>query len=208
MSILVVQFRPKKLPCFSFPIAKSSPLCFTSSLSLADPLVGQTTLDSRLRFDPSSASAYSPHHQMTLTASSHRLTGANKGLTGSPCRSPATTNDSGGGSSGYKHMTGSTLPSYTSQQQQQTARLLGEHGDGFSTATSALAGARLNGNLHQSLVRRSSPNSSSQYSGQQWRMKKDNLGQKCSWKFTAILFMLLSVILISALIYMTGKKSN
>ena len=51
-------------------------------------------------------------------------------------------------------------------------------------------------------MRRSSPNSSSQYS--QWRIQKD-LGGRCSWKFAAIFFVLLSVILVSALIYTTGK---
>ena len=53
-------------------------------------------------------------------------------------------------------------------------------------------------------MRRSSPNSSSQYS--QWRIQKD-LGGRCSWKFVAIFFVLLSVILVSALIYTTGKMS-
>ena len=53
-------------------------------------------------------------------------------------------------------------------------------------------------------MRRSSPNSSSQYS--QWRIQKD-LGGRCSWKFVAIFFVLLSVILVSALIYTTGKCS-
>ena len=52
-------------------------------------------------------------------------------------------------------------------------------------------------------MRRSSPNSSSQYS--QWRIQKD-LGGRCSWKFAAIFFVLLSVILVSALIYTTGKS--
>jgi hypothetical protein len=42
----------------------------------------------------------------------------------------------------------------------------------------------------------------SQYS--QWRIQKD-LGGRCSWKFVAIFFVLLSVILISALIYTTGR---
>ena len=80
---------------------------------------------------------------------------------------------------------------------------------------------------------RSSPNSSSAYSSnatqqQVWRTEKpdglggpfggaspfgngavlggNRLGGKCSWKFVAIFFMLLSVILVSALIYSTGKK--
>ena len=53
-------------------------------------------------------------------------------------------------------------------------------------------------------MRRSSPNSSSQYS--QWRIQKD-LGGRCSWKFVAIFFVLLSVILVSALIYTTGKMT-
>ena len=82
---------------------------------------------------------------------------------------------------------------------------------------------------------RSSPNSSSAYSSnatqqqQVWRTQKPDglggpfgspspfgngamggsgLGRKCSWKFVAIFFMLLSVILVSALIYSTGKKSH
>ena len=57
---------------------------------LGDPL-GQTTLDSRLRYD-----AYSPHHQLTMTASGHHLrSGGDNGtgmghqnINGSPCRSP------------------------------------------------------------------------------------------------------------------------
>merc|ERR1712045_964294 len=52
-------------------------------------------------------------------------------------------------------------------------------------------------------MRRSSPNSSSQYS--QWRIQKD-LGGRCSWKFVAIFFVLLSVILVSALIYTTASN--
>ena len=72
---------------------------------------------------------------------------------------------------------------------------------------------------------RSSPNSSSAYSSnltqqQVWRTQKPDglggpfgsggmgggsLGARCSWKFVAIFFMLLSVILVSALIYSTGK---
>ena len=81
---------------------------------------------------------------------------------------------------------------------------------------------------------RSSPNSSSAYSGsnatqqQVWRTQKpdglggpfgggspfssggggNSLGGKCSWKFVAIFFMLLSVILVSALIYSTGKMDE
>ena len=57
------------------------------------------------------------------------------------------------------------------------------------------------------LHRRSSPNSSSAYSQSQWRVQKDNMSGvgRCSWKFVAIFFMLLSVILVSALIYTTGK---
>ena len=73
---------------------------------------------------------------------------------------------------------------------------------------------------------RSSPNSSSAYSSnltqqQVWRTQKPDglggpfgggamggggLGARCTWKFVAIFFMLLSVILVSALIYSTGKK--
>ena len=72
---------------------------------------------------------------------------------------------------------------------------------------------------------RSSPNSSSAYSSnltqqQVWRTQKPDgiggpfgsggmggsgLGTRCSWKFVAIFFMLLSFILVSALIYSTGK---
>jgi len=67
------------------------------------------------------------------------------------------------------------------------------------------AGGALN---HHSLVRRSSPNSSSQYSSgqhQQWRVKKD-LNERCSWRFAAIFFILLSSVLVSALIYTTGES--
>lgn len=60
--------------------------------------------------------------------------------------------------------------------------------------------------MAHSLARRASPNSSSQYS-QHWRMKKD-LGGRCSWKFVAIFFILLSVILVSALTYTTGKEER
>ena len=55
------------------------------------------------------------------------------------------------------------------------------------------------------LHRRSSPNSSSAYSQSQWRVQKDQGVARCSWKFVAIFFMLLSVILVSALIYTTGR---
>ena len=65
---------------------------------------------------------------------------------------------------------------------------------------------------HQSLVRRSSPNSSSQYSSQQhWRVKKADgggaFGGRCraSWRFAAILAILFSVVLLSALVYMAGE---
>jgi hypothetical protein len=40
-------------------------------------------------------------------------------------------------------------------------------------------------------LRRSSPNSSSQYS--QWRIQKD-LGGRCSWKFVAIFFVLVKTL--------------
>lgn len=61
-----------------------------SILLIGDPL-GQTTLDSRLRYD-----SYSPHHQLTMTASGHHLrSGGDSGtvlghqnINGSPCRSP------------------------------------------------------------------------------------------------------------------------
>merc|ERR550532_2765233 len=73
--------------------------------------------------------------------------------------------------------------------------------------TPAVASSGLNSTNHvvpnlQSM-RRSSPNSSSQYS--QWRIQKD-LGGRCSWKFFAIFFVLLSVILVSALIYTTASN--
>lgn len=76
---------------------------------LPDNLVGQTTLDSRLRGggggvgtgNTSSAyDSYSPHHQLTMTASGHHLKKANNG---SPCRSPATNSaesSTGGGGGG------------------------------------------------------------------------------------------------------------
>ena len=78
---------------------------------------------------------------------------------------------------------------------------------GGPTNNTAMAPGSLNSTNHvvpnlQSM-RRSSPNSSSQYS--QWRIQKD-LGSRCSWKFAAIFFVLLSVILVSALIYTTGKS--
>ena len=65
-------------------------IIFLFTLILGDPL-GQTTLDSRLRYD-----AYSPHHQLTMTASGHHLrSGGDNGtglghqnINGSPCRSP------------------------------------------------------------------------------------------------------------------------
>ena len=57
------------------------------------------------------------------------------------------------------------------------------------------------------LHRRSSPNSSSAYSQSQWRVQKDQGVGRCSWKFVAIFFMLLSVILVSALIYTTGRTT-
>ena len=131
------------------------------------------------------------------------MNGLNKG---SPCRSPATTNS---GESYHKHSSGSTLPSYNS------ARILGggSAGHGVGPGTMLMqtthaddlrtANGGTNPLLQQSLVRRSSPNSSSQYS-QHWRMKKEG-ESRCSWKFVAIFFILLSVILVSALVYTTGR---
>ena len=80
--------------------------------------------------------------------------------------------------------------------------------------------------------RRSSPNSSSHYSNQAWLLdgldyiwknsssceclflqnwheKKDlsmSVGGRCSWKFVAIVFILLSIIFLSALTYLAGKR--
>lgn len=135
---------------------------------------------------------------MTMTASGHHLT-QSKLLNGSPCRSPAATSGADGSYSK------STLPSYTSQRLLAGGGgALGSHiNDGTTRTNGGIGGNSNNPLLHQSLVRRSSPNSSSQYS-QHWRMKKD-LGGNCSWKFAAILFMLLSVILVSALSYTTGE---
>ncbi|XP_040567553.1 teneurin-m isoform X3 [Lepeophtheirus salmonis] len=97
--------------------------------------------------------------------------------TSSPCRSP----DEKQG-----HIDRSTLSGYNSQALISNTRL----GTGTATATG---------------LRRSSPNSSSQYSQSHWRIKKD-LGSRCSWKFVAIFFMLLSGILISALVYTTASN--
>ena len=90
----------------------------------------------------------------------------------------------------------STLPSYAAQSL-TNSRLGNGLGHGHMTT---FAGNPVTANL--ATLRRSSPNSSSQYS--QWRIQKD-LGGRCSWKFVAIFFVLLSVILISALIYTTGN---
>jgi hypothetical protein len=97
----------------------------------------------------------------------------------------------------------STLPSYAAQGL-TSSRL----GNGLGTGLghghmSAFSANPVTANL--ATLRRSSPNSSSQYS--QWRIQKD-LGGRCSWKFVAIFFVLLSVILISALIYTTGRTSK
>ena len=89
-----------------------------------------------------------------------------------------------------------TLPSYAAQSL-TNSRLGNGLGHGHMTT---FAGNPVTANL--ATLRRSSPNSSSQYS--QWRIQKD-LGGRCSWKFVAIFFVLLSVILISALIYTTGN---
>ena len=94
-----------------------------------------------------------------------------------------------------------TLPSYASQLAGMSSRI----GSGTTSRGDGGGGGHpgLNNvvpNLQS--MRRSSPNSSSQYS--QWRIQKD-LGGRCSWKFVAIFFVLLSVILVSALIYTTGK---
>ncbi len=99
----------------------------------------------------------------------------------------------------------STLPSYAAQS--LTSGRLGNGlgtglGHGHMSAFSSSTANPVTANL--ATLRRSSPNSSSQYS--QWRIQKD-LGGRCSWKFVAIFFVLLSVILISALIYTTGKSS-
>ena len=77
-------------------------------------------------------------------------------------------------------------------------------GPGVTTNTANMAPLNSTNHVVPNLqsMRRSSPNSSSQYS--QWRIQKD-LGSRCSWKFAAIFFVLLSVILVSALIYTTGK---
>ena len=78
-------------------------------------------------------------------------------------------------------------------------------GPGVTTNTANMAPLNSTNHVVPNLqsMRRSSPNSSSQYS--QWRIQKD-LGSRCSWKFAAIFFVLLSVILVSALIYTTGKS--
>jgi len=146
----------------------------------SDPL-GQTTIDSRLRFD-----TYSPHH------TSHHL---REKQNGSPSgRSP--NGDS------FKHLERGTLPSYASQLAGMSSRI----GSGTTSRGDGGGGHPGLNNVVPNLqsMRRSSPNSSSQYS--QWRIQKD-LGGRCSWKFVAIFFVLLSVILVSALIYTTGKKS-
>ena len=97
-----------------------------------------------------------------------------------------------------------TLPSYSSQLAGMSSRIgsgTTSRGDGGPGGGGGPAGLN---NVVPNLqsMRRSSPNSSSQYS--QWRIQKD-LGGRCSWKFVAIFFVLLSVILVSALIYTTGK---
>lgn len=99
-----------------------------------------------------------------------------------------------------------TLPSYASQMAGMSSRI----GSGIGSTSGPPVGTAsgLNSTNHvvpnlQSM-RRSSPNSSSQYS--QWRIQKDlGVAGRCSWKFVAIFFVLLSVILVSALIYTTGK---
>lgn len=170
----------------------------------ADPL-GQTTIDSRLRYD-----TYSPHH--------HLQRGGEK-QNGSPSgRSP--------NGDTYKHLDShryvlfcsedsrsfhgftcvfrGTLPSYASQMAGMSSRI----GTGIGSSSGPpVAASGLNSSTNHVVpnlqsMRRSSPNSSSQYS--QWRIQKD-LGGRCSWKFVAIFFVLLSVILVSALIYTTGK---
>jgi len=100
----------------------------------------------------------------------------------------------------------STLPNFAAQGIGLTSSRLGNAGrsgglvHSHMSGFSASAGNPVTANL--ATLRRSSPNSSSQYS--QWRIQKD-MGGKCSWKFVAIFFVLLSVILMSALIYTTGN---
>ena len=98
--------------------------------------------------------------------------------------------------------------------------LVGTNGDHFATTDgSGGGGLRLNGGAGgaaAAALQRRSPNSSSQYSsGQHWRTlgKKEGgmgggLGGRCSWKFAAILFILLSVVLVSALAYTAGEQST
>ena len=98
-----------------------------------------------------------------------------------------------------------TLPSYASQMAGMSSRIgsgIGTTGPPVGTASGLNSTNHVVPNLQS--MRRSSPNSSSQYS--QWRIQKESLGGRCSWKFVAIFFVLLSVILVSALIYTTGKS--
>ena len=97
--------QPSKIMILHNVYSKSNSICRTKDLTrliynvyvktlsillIGDPL-GQTTLDSRLRYD-----SYSPHHQLTMTASGHHLrSGGDSGtvlghqnINGSPCRSP------------------------------------------------------------------------------------------------------------------------
>ena len=116
----------------------------------------------------------------------------------------------------------STLPSFVANNTLST-RLGNGTGSGNGTNMSMNRGLVQHGNSGTN--NRSSPNSSSAYSSnltqqQVWRTQKPDgiggpfgsggmggagLGTRCSWKFVAIFFMLLSFILVSALIYSTGK---
>ena len=116
----------------------------------------------------------------------------------------------------------STLPSFVTNNTLST-RLGNGTGSGNGTNMSINRGLVQHGTSGAN--NRSSPNSSSAYSSnltqqQVWRTQKPDglggpfgsgamgggtLGARCSWKFVAIFFMLLSVILVSALIYSTGK---
>ena len=98
-----------------------------------------------------------------------------------------------------------TLPSYASQMAGMSSRI-GTGIPGGGPSGGVAPGLNSTNHVVPNLqsMRRSSPNSSSQYS--QWRIQKD-LGGRCSWKFVAIFFVLLSVILVSALIYSTGKSA-
>jgi hypothetical protein len=121
---------------------------------------------------------YSPHHQLIY-----------KGMNGGG----ASTAGRGfhGGNNGDASSSGS---SYKHSDSHCTMLLQPQPGPGIPLAHHV---------GHASLARRTQPGADF-HAVDHWSIGKKDLGKRCSWKFAAIFFILLSVILVSALAYTTG----